>query len=94
MKSFILKFWTVVGKEYKLLTIRIIPIQSEDEVAPYLFIHRGAWSTFIEKYSIDEEESSPDWRDYFKINVCGGLRLHVYSERYQINMGLPTSSEE
>ncbi len=92
MKKIILKFYLVADNQRKELTLKVIPMQAEE--TPYLFIHRGVWSVFIEKYSVDKNGSSTDWKDYFKINVCGGLRLHVHSDKYQINLELPVLFEE
>lgn len=81
-----LKFWTKVGKETtKFITLRVVPMSDEN---PHLFIHCGAWSMFIERCYVVDDESSPDWREYFKIDVLGCIRLHVYSDKYQINFAL------
>jgi hypothetical protein len=86
MKEIVLKFWTEVERQRKVLTLRVITMQSEEK--PYLFNLRGIWCIFIEKYFV-ESESSVDWKDYFQVNVRGGLCLQIYSNKYQINYEIP-----
>ena len=90
MKEIILNFWTEADKHRKTLSLKVLPMSTGEN--PHLFIHRGTWSMFIQRYCVVDDKSSSDWGDYFKVVVLGGVRLHVYSEEYQINMELPVSN--
>lgn len=96
-KQFLFKYWATVNKEEKYLTLKITPAQWEDTGCPngYLFIRGGDFAIYVNKrYEVIEEKSSPDWRDYFEIQLTEGLVLQVYSMKCRVNLNLPEPIDE
>ena len=97
MKKYVFKFWTETSdKQRKTLALRVIVSTWEDDDIPngYLFVRQGTFNVFIDNYKIIKEKTSPDWKEYFKIHVSGGLRLQVYSDKYPVYLHLPELEED
>lgn len=97
MKKFIFKFWARIDKEEKYLTLKVTPAQWPDSNCSngYLFIQGNNFAIFVnEEYEVIEEQSSPDWKDWFEIYLSSGLLLQVYSVRCRVFLNLPELVQE
>jgi len=96
-KKFRFRFWGMVDKEEKYLTLEITPAQWEGTDCPngYLFIQGGDFAIFINgRYEVVEKNSCPDWKDWFEIRVSDGGLLQVFSMRLRVFLNLPELIQE
>jgi len=89
MKQFDLKFWTCVPFHLKptssvtrveaYVTIRVTPTVWSKEDCPngFMFNYKNAYHMFVDHFQVENEKSTPNWEDYFEVNLEGADHLVI-----------------
>ena len=102
MKQFELKFWTYVPFDLEptllvkrveaYVTVRVTPTVWPKEGCPngFMFNYKNGYHMFVDHFQVVNEKSTPDWEDYFEVNLEGADHLVIRPiPDYQIYMNFP-----
>ena len=91
-KKFILKFrLEFKSGNRKILTLKICPTRWKEIGIPdgAFFMENNCMSIFIDSYEVISNASSPDWNNFFIIDLSETGKLNVRSEYGDVYLNMP-----